>query len=166
MIDVLFKTKACKFREKFYPEKIKAGILFSENGYALDKIMFYEEDGIAKDIFNDERYSIESDSLLYISDVVSLGDLFIEYFGNGPLTLSQIYMGYKMFLNDFNYLNRHLFDFGMTTQEVGYKARIEVIRSKYMNCHKQDLFEKLMKIINYKDLNKKANELEIPTKGK
>lgn len=169
MLDVLFKTKYTKFKDNFSSNDIKAGIIFTENGYALDKIMFYEEDGYAKDIFNDVSYSMDEKSDLYVGNVVSLDSLFVEYFGNRSLTLSQVYMGYKMFVNDSAFLNRHLSDFGMFKREVGYKGKIEIARDpNIINPEKQELFEGLMNIINYNQLNKRILEYEIPgvTKGK
>lgn len=169
MLNVLFKTKPTKFRNVFYSNCIKAGIIFAENGYALDKIMFYEENGLAKDVFNDVSYCMDEESELYVGNVVSLDKLFVEYFGDRPLTLSQLYMGYKMFVNDPAFLNRYLSEFGMFEREVGYKGKTDIARDpNVVNAEKQELFEGLMIIINYNQINQKLSEYEISnvTKGK
>ena len=57
----------------------------------------------------------------------------------------------------------------MFKREVGYKDKIEIARDpNIINPEKQELFEGLMNIINYNQLNKRILEYEIPgvTKGK
>lgn len=43
MLDVLFKINFNKINEVFNPEELKAGILYNSEGFAVDKILFYEK---------------------------------------------------------------------------------------------------------------------------
>lgn len=165
MLDIILRTNPKKIYETFNPRGLKAGILYNNDGEAIDKILFYEKMGYAKEVFNDICYPLDKESYYYIDDIIYIDELFIDFFGYGDLSLLQLYMGYKMFLNDTNYLYRHLEDFGMFEREVGYKGKTEIVPDPYFRFKsRQNLFMALIKIINYKEINYKDEEkFEIPT---
>lgn len=166
MLDVLFKTEYNKINYKFNAKGLKAGIVYSNKGKAVDKILFYEQDNKALEVWNDTCYSLDKNSRYYVDDIISIGALFIEWFHTVSLTYLQLLMGYKMFLNDTNYLSRHLEDFGYTSRDVGYDGKKEFAPMIYCSdIKRQELFRNLIKIINYRELNYKYEEkFEIPTK--
>lgn len=155
MLNILFKTKISKINETFEVDEIKAGILFDEDGNAIDKIMFQEVDGVAKKLFNDECYLLESLDTYYVDNVVSLANPLKNFFRSSNLNLAQLFMAYKMFLNDSAFINRHLDYFGMFIRPVGYKEKWESAKDpSSFNTDGQELYYSLMNIINYKNINK------------
>jgi len=159
VLDVLFKINFNKINEVFNPEELKAGILYNSEGFAVDKILFYEKNGIAKEVWNDMYYSLNKDADYYIDDIVYLDDLYTDFFGYGQISFAQLLMGYKMFLNDSNYLYRHYEEFGMFKREVGYKGKEEIVPDPYCRVEsRQNLFNNLLKIINYRDINIQKHE--------
>ena len=155
MLDIIFKTNINKINSKFDLKLLYAGILYDKDGRAINKILFYEKNGFVKEVWNDECYSLDKNSDYYIDDIVYVGDLFMGHFGVHNLNLAQLYTGYKIFLNDTNYLYNHLNDFGMEKKEIGYKGKVEIKPYEfYNNTVRQEKFMKLVKIINYMDLNK------------
>lgn len=155
MIKVLINTKLNKINETVEVDDIKAGILFDEDGNAVDKIMFQEIDGVAKNLFDDECYMLENMDTYYVDNVVSLEGPLKSFFRSSALNLAQLFIAYKMFLNDSAFINRHLDYFGMYTRPVGYKGKLEIAKDpSSFNTDGQELYYSLMNIINYKNINK------------
>jgi len=155
MLNILFKTKISKINETFKVDDIKAGFLFDEDGNAVDKIMFLEVDGYAKNVFNDEYYFLKNQDTYYVDNVVSLEKPLKSFFKTSNLDLTQLFMAYKMFLSDCAFIYRYLDYFGMFIRPVGYKGKNEIAKGpNSFNTDGQELYYSLMNIINYKNINK------------
>ena len=158
MIDVLLKTKLYKYQENFSVNNLYAGIIFDELGNSVDKIVFEIIDDNAKDVFDDKVYSLNEEDDIFVGYVLSLEKLFKNHFRKNDINLWQLYLGYKMFINDDSYINRHLNYFGMMKRDVGYKGKKEIVRdSGSFNTSGQDLYYNLLHIINYKNVKYERN---------
>lgn len=168
ILTIVGKTKLKKIDETFRAIDIKAGVLFNKSGEPCRKIMFIMNNGFAQDVFSDKIYSINDNESynFFVNDIVSLGEPIMYFFQKVNLNLAEMYLVYKRFLSDNHFINRNLDYFDMCEREIGYKGKVEIVEKALLqSSKKQELYYKLLKIINYNIPDKKL-EIENGTKRK
>ena len=151
MLEVFLKTNFDKINTKVNVKNLMAGIIYDKNDKPIGKMLFIKNDHIAANVFNDEQFSLIKENESYVGDTVSLAKITKDFLQKSELNLVELYMVYKMFLNDESFLMNHLEYFGLTKMEVGYKCK-EIAKPMYIisDPKKIELFNKLVRIIYFR----------------
>lgn len=164
MLEVLLETDFNKLKTKTFINNIYAGIVYDKEGNPQKKILFEMKENKGFNVFNSENYPINKGEY-YISEIVSLEEVIYDFFHSNTLNFYQLYMVYKMFLNDTKFINKNLRYFGMEEVPVGYDGKTKIMKSfsGYLE-DKVDLYYGLRKIQNYKNIHKDKQDEKKSTK--
>jgi len=160
MLNLFFKTKMYKINETFDTNNLMAGILYDNEGFIVDKIMFFQCGAVGIDAFDEKIYSFNKEDDFYIGDVVPLSNLIWDFMKKVQLNLAEMFIVFKRFLNDDKFLTQNLDYFGLREVEVGYKGKTEIMSKTLKHTWLKDdpkveIYCNLLKIINCKNISKR-----------
>ena len=161
MVDAILSTNLDIAKRLVDSANIYAGIIYDKDGNVVDKILFERNYNVGRNVFNTDEHVLFNPSEVcedYVSDIVPLDTLIRDSLGRDKLNLIDLYRVYRMFLDNPNFINRHLVYFDMEEVEVGYKCKTEI---RPINCRfetsGEKLYNSLMKVINCKELQQKKS---------
>lgn len=155
MLEAIINTELKKINTVVDVDGLCGGIVYDGNGTPKGKILFKKDGDLAWDVFNSDVYLIDQESEEYVGSVVSLAEPIKHFLKKEELNLAQLYLVYKMFLDNDKFIKRQLPYFQMREISVGYKGKSDIRPIKPLDDEdKVQSYYGLLKIINYRQEQK------------